>query len=104
MPSISKDEAVNRLTRELEQNTRADDLVEVYNELFPTDPTTEEAANRDARPLADRVAAHLKQGLEIEEIVSLWNVVFPGHRNVQFDEDEGTLNFDRKHARTRSGD
>ena len=37
MPVIAKDEAVARLTKAVER-APADDLVEIYNELFPDEP------------------------------------------------------------------
>jgi hypothetical protein len=35
MPMVTKDQAVERISTEIEQFSR-DDLVEVHNELFPT--------------------------------------------------------------------
>ena len=95
MPSISKNEADKRLTREIEQ-LEIDDLVEVYNELFPEEDVTlgDNAVGRDT--LATAIRDYICQGLQSEEIVDLWNVVFPKDRNVWFDDAEDTLRFNEE--------
>jgi hypothetical protein len=89
MPAITTDRAVHLLTEAVEK-APPDDLVEIYNELFPEEPTTESAARNAPGPLVQRAAGHISRGLEIEEILDLWNVVFPEHHDVWFDE-EGRL-------------
>ena len=37
----------------------------------------------------------MENGLEAEEIPDLWNVIFPYHRSVWFDEEEGLLHYDK---------
>ena len=91
MATITRQEAVTRLTRAVEEAEGAD-LVEFHNELFPADPLSEDDADLDA--VLAKVVRHIKNGLEIEEIIDLWNVVFPGHRNVWFDEEEGLIHYD----------
>ncbi len=95
MAAITKQEAVDRLTQAVKK-AQPDDLVEIYNDLFPEKPTTEDAANKDPAALVKKIAAHIDDGLEVEEILALWNVIFPTHRRVWFDEDEGTIHYDEK--------
>jgi len=95
MPAIAKDEAVARLTTAV-QDARADDLREIYQELFPGEPASEQAADEDVSPLMQQVADHLRRGrrgLEVEEIIDLWNVVFPRDRNVFYDDENGTVHY-----------
>jgi hypothetical protein len=38
----------------------------------------------------------MDKGLEVEEILALWSVVFPKQRRVWFDEDESLVHYDEK--------
>jgi hypothetical protein len=93
MPVVSKDQAIELLTREVEENLRADELLEVYDELFPDDPYPAEEARRDVAPLIERIVGHIQGGLAVEEIVDRWGLVFPKHRNVWYDEGEGGIHY-----------
>ena len=65
-------------------------LPEIYSELFP-----EESSSAIA-PVASEIARHLRSGLEAEEIVDLWNVVFPEDRNVWYDEEAKSIDFNEE--------
>jgi hypothetical protein len=93
MAVISIDQAVEKLACAVE-GMPADDLVQVYNELFPEEPTTDEEACEDVGPLSAHIAGRVSRGLEPEEVVDLWSVVFPAHRAVYFNEEENLLHFD----------
>ncbi len=93
MASIQKQAAVDKLTESVEAS-HLDDLIEIYNELFPEEPTTEERATQNPAVIRREIIAHMTNGLEVEEILDLWNVIFPAHRDVWFDEDDGTIHFD----------
>jgi hypothetical protein len=93
MPVVSKDKAVKLLTKEVEDNLTPVDLLEVYNEMFPNGQCTENQAHQEKTPLARKIVDHLKSGLETEEIVDLWNLIIPKHRNVWYDEEEGTIHY-----------
>jgi len=96
MPAVSKDQAIELLTREVEENLGTEDLLEVYNELFPKDPYTEEEVAADETPLIEQLVEHLHSGLESEEIVDLWNLIFPKHRNVRYDEEERQIHYNEE--------
>ncbi|HEY7330665.1 MAG TPA: hypothetical protein VH592_23700 [Gemmataceae bacterium] len=93
MPAITKDRAVHLLTKAIEK-AHSDDLVEIYNELFPEQPTTESAAKTAPGTLVQRILDHINRGLEIEEILDLWNVIFPEHHDVWFDEQESRFHYE----------
>ena len=95
MATIKKQEAVERLAKSVKA-ARIDDLIEIYNELFPETPIDESDAEATSFVLVDRICRHFANGLEVEEILDLWHVVFPGHRGVWFDEDEDSMHFDEK--------
>jgi hypothetical protein len=96
VPAISKKKAVEALVAEAAK-AHADDLVEIHNELFPEEPTTEQAAGRDLAALRAKVLAHMKS-LEIEEILGLWGVVFPQDREVWYDEEKQKFNYQKGEA------
>ena len=76
--------------------TQPDDLVEIYNELFPEQPTTEHEAKEDPSALVKKIVAHIDRGLEVEEILDLRYVILPKHRRVWFDEEEGLIHYDEE--------
>lgn len=95
MAAIAKKKAVEALVTEVEK-AHADDLVEIHNELFPSEPTTEAEVGHDLAALRTKILEHIKRGLEIEEILDLWNVIFPAHRDLWFDEEKKRLHYEEK--------
>jgi hypothetical protein len=92
MAEIARDQAVQRLTQALPP-MGPDDLAEVYNELFPTQPATVNQARQERARLLDRITDHIRLGLQPEEIVALWNVVFPNYWKVVYDEETNTIQY-----------
>ena len=88
MPLLSKSEAAEKLARGVEK-AKPSDLPEIYSELFPEEATS-------TPPAASEIAQHIRNGLEAEEIVDLWNVVFPEDRNVWYDEEEKSIHFNEE--------
>jgi hypothetical protein len=86
MVEITRKEAVERLAIEVEKAS-ADDLREIYTELFPEKPLPTSGLH------AQDLAKHVRTSLEPEEVVSLWHVVFPGDRQVSYDEDDELLRY-----------
>jgi hypothetical protein len=103
MPAVSRDRAVELLI-EAARSAHADDLVEIHNELFPRNPVSEDEAKGNRSELVDQIVSHIRNGLEIEEIVDLWNVVFPGHRRVAFDEDDDLLRYNEEQGAVTQSD
>jgi hypothetical protein len=95
MAEIARDQAVQNLAQELAP-MGPDDLAEVYNELFPGQPATEDQARRDRNRLLDQITDHFRRGLEAEEIVALWHVVFPRDLNVYFDEETNMVHCNKE--------
>jgi hypothetical protein len=88
VPEISKGEATERLVKRIE-SVAPDYLSEIYSELFPEKTPPLEL-------VADDITKHIKKGLEEEEIVDLWNVVFPEDRNVWYDEEDKTFRYNEE--------
>jgi hypothetical protein len=103
MPAISKDQAIEQLTKEVEENLPADELLEVYNELFPEDPHPTEHANEDRSPLVQRIVDHLHSDLAVDEMVDVWNLVFPKHRNVWYEEEEERFHYNEESEPLHAG-
>jgi hypothetical protein len=93
MPTITKQQADKRLAEAVGE-AHADDLAEIYNELFPEQPVGEKEANTNRAAVVGKIVKHIDNGLEVEEILDLWNVIFPMHRSVWFDEEEGLIHYD----------
>jgi hypothetical protein len=90
MPALPKAEAAEKLATGVEK-AKQSDLVEIYSELFP-----EEAS--PPSPVASEIARHIRGGIEAEEIVDLWNVVFPEDRNVWYDEEAQAIHYNEEMA------
>lgn len=88
MPALSKSEASEKLARGVEK-AKPSDIPEIYSELFPE--------RASATPsVASEIATYIRSGLEAEEIVDLWNVVFPEDRNVWYDEEAKSFHFNEE--------
>jgi hypothetical protein len=90
MPALSKAEAAERLAACVEK-AKPSQLPEIYAELFP------ERAPAPP-PVASEIARHIRGGLEAEEIVDLWNVVFPADRHVWYDDETKAIHFNEEMA------
>ncbi len=88
MPVLSKNEATEKLAKVVEQ-AKACDLPEIYSELFPEKPASSFLAARD-------IARHIRDGLEAEEVVDLWNVLFPADRNVWYEEEAKVIHYNEE--------
>jgi hypothetical protein len=88
VPEISKAKAVDRLVKGVEKAT-PDVLPEVYSELFPETPSPSSLVVGD-------IIKQIKTGLAEEEIVGLWNVVFPEDRNVWYNEEDKTFHYNQE--------
>ncbi len=94
MPAISGGEAVERLAKAAERAS-SEDLVEIYAELYPENSLPDVSGTR-AGAVAKEIAAHIRERIEPEEIVDLWNVVFPTDRDVYYDEEDDTLRYNER--------
>ena len=92
MPAIPKREAVDKLARIVE-TASCNDLADVYAEIFPDKPRLRPA---DAEERRGESVEYVRTKMEPEEMVDLWNVVFPAHRNVYYDDADGLLCYDQE--------
>ncbi|CAN5601440.1 hypothetical protein BH10PLA2_BH10PLA2_39000 [soil metagenome] len=88
MPALTTDEACERLAKCVEK-AKPSILPEIYAELFPEKPAVLGLS-------ADGLARHVRSGLEAEELVDLWHVVFPADRNVWYDEEDARIHYNEK--------
>jgi len=95
MATIKKQQAIDRLIQAI-THAPPDDLAEIYNELFPQAPATEVEVRKGSSPFVAKILAHIDNGLEVEEILDLWNVIFPTHHGVWFDEDDNLIHYEEK--------
>jgi hypothetical protein len=90
MPAISTAEATEKLARGVE-GAKVSHLAEIFSELFPEDAVPDSL-------IADDIVRHIRDGLAAEEIVDLWNVVFPEDRHVWYDEQEQAIRYNEEMA------
>jgi len=94
MPILTKKKAVEVITAEV-RRAEPHDLVEIHNELFPQERINKVTAERDPAAVSAKIFRHIAAGLEIEEILDLWNVLFPRHPERWFDEVEKKFHFEK---------
>ena len=103
MSQISEVVATQRLSSDIEKFSW-DDIVEIHNELFPLQPHSVECESKDADEVRKKVMNRLAEGLESEEIIDLWNVVFPRDRNVWFDDEQACVRFNEEPQQVESSE
>lgn len=96
MPALTTHEAAERLASGIEQ-ARPSALPEIYAELFPETPPVAELSQA-------ALASHVRSGLKAEELVDLWNVVFPADRNVWYDEEDDRIHYNQELVGTAESD
>lgn len=88
MPAMTKQEASEKLAKAVEK-AKPSTLIEIQAELFPE-------AKVSSTPKASDIVRLIREGLAAEEIVDLWNVIFPADRNVWFDEGDESIHFNEE--------
>ena len=96
MPAVTKDKALELLTTEVREKLDADELLEVYNEVFPHDPSTEEVAHEDVTALVGQLVHHVNSAREVEEILDLWGLIFPRHHDIWYDDEDERLHYNEE--------
>jgi hypothetical protein len=90
MPQLKITEAAEKLANVAEK-AKPTILAEIYSELFPETPPLRP-------PVASDIARRIREGLEADELVDLWNVVFPQDRHVWYDEEEKAIHYNEEMA------
>jgi hypothetical protein len=97
MPVISKEEAVERMIRQVEKYDPLE-LLEVHNEVFPNEKRTEAEVRQDPTPLVRRLVDFIRES-EIGDLVFLWGFIFPvRYRNIWYEEEEDGIHYDEPDA------
>jgi hypothetical protein len=91
MATLSRREATEKLARAVEAAS-SDRLAEIFEELFP-EKSAPEVSGAEERALAAKLAEHVQSNLEPEEVIDLWNVVFPTDRHVHYDEEKDLVQY-----------
>jgi hypothetical protein len=88
MPALSTREAVEKLAQVVEK-AKQSTLTEIYADLFPEKPAS-------ILPSTDDIVRHIRNGLAPEEIVDLWNVVFPKDYYVWYNEETQEIHYNEE--------
>jgi hypothetical protein len=86
MPTITQAEALSKLADAVQGIDRLE-LAELYDELYPGKPMPANYTTSEAAKL-------IREGLEPLDLIDLWNVTFPEHEDVRFDEETHQLSFE----------
>jgi hypothetical protein len=89
MTAIPLKDAIEQLAQAVEQAT-PDDLAAYHSELFPEKPLPVVNGTNSAS-MAKKLAKRIRTGIEADEVVDLWNVVFPISRHAYYNEVEDAL-------------
>jgi hypothetical protein len=92
MPTLAKRAAVERL-KESARGMGVDDLLDFHNELFPEDQLAHLDHQNGSDAVRQKVLDYLDLGLEVEELLDLWNVAFPACSTVSYDDETDTLQY-----------
>jgi hypothetical protein len=90
MPTIEINDATKKLATAVE-HAEPDLLGEFYAELFPESPLPGTLTLND-------FAKHVRTKLVPEEIVDLWNVVFPHDHHVWYNEETNEVHYNEELA------
>jgi hypothetical protein len=96
MPEVTQDQALELLTKAVREQLPADEVLEVYNELFPTHPYAEAEAKKDPSRLVEELVAHIHSGLEVGELMELWRLILTRDRNLWYDEVEEKIHYNEE--------
>ncbi len=88
MPALSTNEAAEKLAKVVEK-TKPTTLEEIYAELFPEKLVS-------TLPAAGEIARYIRNGIGPEEIVDLWNVVFPADFHVWYNEETNEIHYNEE--------
>ena len=88
MPALTMSEAAEKLAKVVELS-KPSALAQIYAELFPEKTSS-------TPPLASDLARHIRHGLAAEEVVDLWNVVFPEDHHVWYDDEANELHYNEE--------
>lgn len=92
MPVLTRDQAVELLTREVREDMPIDEVGGVYNEMFPNAKVDLDEALRNPQPLREKMATYLA-GLEPALLVHEWSLVIPRHLGPWYNEEDDVYNY-----------
>jgi hypothetical protein len=99
MPVLTRDKVIELLTKAVEEDLHADDLMQIHNELFPDDPVTEKEVCDAVTPARENILSYLTSDLAVEDLLDLWKLIYPKHRRVWYDEQAEKFHYYEKSAR-----
>jgi hypothetical protein len=96
VPEIPIEQAIELLSKEVGENLPADEVQEIYNELFRRGPLLVEPTDHSPEATKLRIeqlVAHFRGGRGLDELIELWELIFTGHRDVWYNEVDDLLHY-----------
>lgn len=87
MPEITREQAIETITHEICEILPDNEVVVVYNEMFPREKVNPEEARRNPQPLRDRMATAVANSRE-DGLTRLWSVMIPRHMGIWYNEED----------------
>ncbi len=96
MPALTLDQAVEVMCKAVRETFPADEVLEIYNEVFPTHPHPWEDLASGVQPLIQELVAYFKSGLSPSMIAELWSLLFTRHQDVYYNEEDDHLYYNEE--------
>jgi hypothetical protein len=103
MPTLTRKEAVERLSQVV-RGMSLDDLLDFQGELFPEEPKVKLEEQPDIGLIRRRALDYLDRGIEVEELLDLWNVALPESWNVTYDDESDEIQYSVEPEAVRQAD
>jgi hypothetical protein len=89
MSQIAPAQAVERMAEEIEHHLPADEVLEVYNDLFRRNgpPPGDEKTQRE------RIAAYVRGGRSLDMVMELWSLIFTKYQDVWYNEIDDVIEY-----------
>lgn len=103
MPTLARREAIEKLICSAREMS-LDDLLDFHNEMFPEEPMADLKPQENGATVRQKVLDYLGSGVEVEEVLDLWNVAFPEAWNVAYDDEADTICYQIESEAIRQAD
>jgi len=102
MPALKRNQVIDLLTRAVKQDLNADDLLQVHKELFLDNSLNQEEFYDDDARTAE-ILEYINGDLAVEDLIDLWNLIYPKHRHVWYDEQAEKFHYNEESSPLPAG-
>jgi hypothetical protein len=92
MPVLTMDDAVELMMDKL-GSLGCEDVLYIYNELFPDERATEDEVHEDETPLIEGIEILARSGSDPKFVIELWDLTCREDGSLSYDEDEQRFHY-----------